>query len=193
MDTTTNLNYIATGLTAGTTYEFKIEARNQYDYSSFSDTLSLLCATVPESPTNIVTEMEATRVKISWTESTDNGSPITGFKIYVKEIGQSGAYTLEDVGCSPQSVTILLNKFCYIDLTTLLAIPYNVDGGDSVYAKVSAVNFYGESALSVEGNGAYYTREPDSPIQVLEDVTGKTSTTINLVWQDGSNNGGEPI
>lgn len=71
--------------------------------------------------------------------------------------------------------------------------PYNIDGGDHIYAKVSAVNVYGESDLSVEGNGAYYTRVPDQPVNVVEDRTAKTSTTVNLVWADGVNNGGVEI
>jgi uncharacterized protein YhjY with autotransporter beta-barrel domain len=33
LDTSTNANYLAIGLTAGTTYEFKIESRNQFGYS----------------------------------------------------------------------------------------------------------------------------------------------------------------
>jgi hypothetical protein len=32
-----------------------------------------------------------------------------------------------------------------INISTLLAAPYNVDGGDSIYAKVTATNVYGES------------------------------------------------
>lgn len=51
LDTTAATNYVATGLMAGQTYEFKVEARNQYDYSDFSDVLALLCATLPEVPT----------------------------------------------------------------------------------------------------------------------------------------------
>jgi hypothetical protein len=40
-----------------------------------------------------------------------------------------------------------------------------------VYAKVSAVNLYGESAQSIESNGAYYSRVPDSPINLAEDIS----------------------
>lgn len=74
-----------------------------------------------------------------------------------------------------------------------MAAPYNVDGGDSVYAKVSAVNFYGESEQSVDGNGAYYTRVPDSPVSLAEDISVRTYTTDGLTWADGSNNGGEVV
>ena len=42
--------YTSTGLTSGETYQFKIEARNSYGYSEFSDILTLLCAFKPEAP-----------------------------------------------------------------------------------------------------------------------------------------------
>jgi hypothetical protein len=51
----TSTSYTVTGLTAGKTYELKVEARNSYDYSSSSSVLTLLCAFIPDSPTTITT------------------------------------------------------------------------------------------------------------------------------------------
>ena len=82
--TTTSTDYLATGLTSGTTYEFKIEARNQYGYSTYSDTLSLLSAYIPEIPTSITTVIDGTSVKVSWSLPSDNGSPITQYKVYIR-------------------------------------------------------------------------------------------------------------
>ena len=62
--------------------------------------------------------------------------------------------------------------------------------GDSIYAKVSATNFYGESALSTEGNGATYTTVPDAPVSIAEDFSERTSTDIGLTWSEGTSNGG---
>jgi hypothetical protein len=50
---TVDLNYLAVGLTSGTTYEFKIEARNIYGYSEYSSVLSLFCAFIPTVPTDV--------------------------------------------------------------------------------------------------------------------------------------------
>lgn len=58
LDTTTDSSYIATSLTAGVTYELKIEARNQFGYSTYSDTIQLLCAFIPETPTTVETSIE---------------------------------------------------------------------------------------------------------------------------------------
>jgi hypothetical protein len=124
--------------------------------------------------------------------ATDNGSPVTQYKVFVKEI-DTGSFTLESVDCDGSTSLVIATKECLINISTLLALPYSVDGGDSIYAKVSAVNFYGEFARSTEGNGAYYTRVPDSPVNVAEDISVRTSTTDGLTWEDGVNNGGVPI
>ena len=45
-----NPGYKAENLITGVTYKFKIEARNSYGYSVFSDVLNILCASKPEAP-----------------------------------------------------------------------------------------------------------------------------------------------
>lgn len=77
---------MVTELTYGTIYEFKIEARNQYDFSEYSDTLTLLCAYIPAVPTTVATSMEGLQVKITWVLPTTNGSPIESYKVFIKEI-----------------------------------------------------------------------------------------------------------
>lgn len=144
LDSTTNTDYLVTGLTSGTTHEFKVEARNQYDYSEYSEVLTRLAAYIPEIPTNIVTTLEGDQVRISWDLSSDNGSPITQFKVFMNEIG-STIYTLEIVDCDGFDTDVITNQNCLINISTLLAAPYNVDGGDHIFAKVSALNLYGES------------------------------------------------
>ena len=50
----TSPSYLTTvTLTAGTTYKFKVTARNSVGTSSFSDPVSILAARVPDSPTNL--------------------------------------------------------------------------------------------------------------------------------------------
>jgi hypothetical protein len=47
--------YTATGLTSGLTYEFKVESRNSYSYSAYSDSISMLCAFKPNAPVTVTT------------------------------------------------------------------------------------------------------------------------------------------
>lgn len=168
---TTEPEFLVTELTAGVVYEFKIESRNQFGYSEYSFTQSILCATIPEVPTDITTSINETRdvVTVSWVLPTANGSPITTFKVFIKEMN-TDVYTQESVDCVGNDANVISNESCNINSATLITTPYNVDGGDHIWAKVSAVNVYGESDISTEGNGAYYTREPDSPVNVVEDI-----------------------
>lgn len=103
-----------------------------------------MCATLPEIPESVITAIEGDQVKISWTLPLDNGSPITQYKVFIKEI-DSGVFTLESTDCVGTDATVIANEYCYVSIPTLLATPYGVDGGDSIFAKVSAVNFYGET------------------------------------------------
>jgi hypothetical protein len=96
--TTADTNYLVTSLTSGTTYEFKLESKNEYGYSEYSSTLSLLAAHIPVIPTSVTTEIDGTQVKVTWSLPSDNGSPITAYKVFVREIGTT-TYTLENNDC----------------------------------------------------------------------------------------------
>ena len=81
----TSTSYTVTGLTAGKTYAFKVEARNSYSYSASSSPITLLCAFVPDSPTTITTANLNDKVSVTWNEPVTNGSPIIEYKIFIKQ------------------------------------------------------------------------------------------------------------
>jgi hypothetical protein len=56
--------YIAIDLTAGNNYQFKIESRNSYGYSAFSDSITLLCAFKPDAPSTVTTANSGNQVTI---------------------------------------------------------------------------------------------------------------------------------
>lgn len=85
---------------------------------------------------------------------------------------------------------MISNGYCNINLSTLLASPFNIVGGDSIHAKVIAANTYGESAQSDSGNGAVYTTIPDAPVGLAENASLRTSTNLGLTWSDGLSDGG---
>ncbi len=82
-------SYTAIELTAGVTYEFKIESRNSYGYSTYSSSISLLCAYVPDPPATVSSSNLADKVIITWSSPITNGSPITAYKIYIRQTDQS--------------------------------------------------------------------------------------------------------
>ena len=65
--------------------------------------------------------------------------------------------------------------------------------GDVVYAKVKATNLYGTSNDSPIGDGASIWLQPDAPINLANDVSVTTETTIGLTWSPGNSNGGTPV
>jgi hypothetical protein len=95
-------------------------------------------------------------VEISWTAPDNGGSAITGYKVYIKQKDLS--FSIDTVNCDMLTNTGLV---CSVPATVLIAEPFSLDWGDSVFAKVIAVNLYGDSSESPEGNGAYITTYPD--------------------------------
>ena len=80
----TDTAYIATDLTFGVTYEFKIESRNSYGYSAYSETITLLCAFKPDPPLTLSTANTNEFVTITWNDPIANGYSIHEYKVYVR-------------------------------------------------------------------------------------------------------------
>lgn len=183
-------SYTATNLAPGTTYEFNVEARNSYGYSTTSTGLELLCAFVPFAPLTVTTSNVGDQVEITWLEPVTNGSPITGYRVYV--VDSVGEFLEETTVCV--GTPVLESRSCQVALTTLRDAPFSLSPGTSVQAKVRSINFYGESAeLSDPGAGAFIQTVPDAPISVQDDPEVTSDEQVKIVWTDGGNNGGTPV
>jgi hypothetical protein len=75
----------------------------------------------------------------------------------------------------------------------LISAPFNLAQGDTVYAKLIAVNEWGDSVDSITGSGSVIWSVPDQPTSLVNNngVTG--STNIGLEWSDPVNTGGTDI
>ena len=72
-------------MTEGSTYQFKIKARNIYGFSVFSNTVSILAAQVPDQPSPAPnTTWVPDNVIVSWSIPDSGGSPITGFNVKLR-------------------------------------------------------------------------------------------------------------
>jgi hypothetical protein len=127
----TEKKYVATGLTPGMTYTFKVESRNSYDYSAYSAAFSILCAIEPEAPAAPTSAVSNDLILIDWVEPVTNGSPITAYRIYILE-NDGLTWTEETVECIGNSADVLANTACEVSSFTLLENPYNLVEGDSV-------------------------------------------------------------
>lgn len=82
---------------------------------------------------------------------------------------------------------------CTIPVAVLTGTPFSLAWGDSVSANVIAVNAYGNSVVSPDGNGATIITTPDSPITLVELIAQRTTSTLGLSWSDGSSDGGSEV
>lgn len=87
----------------------------------------------------------------------------------------------------------LPTETCTIPVNTLKTTPFEIDWGKGIYAKVVAINAYGPSAISDEGNGAVIITYPDAPITLEEDYSKRTATSVMLTWFEGVDNGGSTV
>jgi hypothetical protein len=142
----------------------------------------------PEPPTTTVFE---NTVVVNWLQPPPNGSPITSYRITFRQ--KDGDFSQDMVNCDGTVTTIILNKECILPFTTLRNAPFSLEFGDSVFAKVVAINYYGESESSDEGNGAIVLLVPDAPTGLADNVAVTTAYVIGFTWNDGMSTGGTPI
>jgi len=140
-------------------------------------------ADVPDSPTNLLAHPSSpTRVDLFWnTPENDGGSPITGYKIEVKEGG--GSYTILDNNTGNATTA-----YTHTDLTTNVSYIY----------RVYAINDEGTSNFSIEDIAT-----PRSTSEPLEDIVPNSPTSltavdisptsIELTWIKSAENNGPPV
>lgn len=105
--------YTISDLTAGLNYQFKVEARNSYGFSAYSDTLQLLCAFKPEAPLTVTTTNLNDKVVVDWAEPVSNGSPITAYKVYIaNEAGNE--FSQESADCDGTSAAVIAARQCEV-------------------------------------------------------------------------------
>ena len=75
---------MVSGLTSGVTYKFKVQSRNSFGLSSYSAIASILCAFVPNTPIAPSSHIDNSNTIITWTEPSNNGSPVTAYTVTIK-------------------------------------------------------------------------------------------------------------
>jgi large repetitive protein len=105
----TTQSFVVTGLTSGVTYNFKVQSRNSHGFSDYSDEVTLLCAFKPDAPLTVTTSISNSDVIVSWSNPVDNGSPITGYQVYVVQ-HNSAIYTLESTECDGSTTDVISNR-----------------------------------------------------------------------------------
>jgi hypothetical protein len=97
----------------------------------------------------VVETLVGTSVRVAWNPLATNGSPITAYKIEIKQ--QDGvSYTQDLTDCDGTNPTTVAGNYCLIPMTTLTAYPYLLAQGSLIIARVSALNVIGWSTPSAD-------------------------------------------
>lgn len=184
-------DFLVTSVNKGQTYRFKLQARNQYGYSAFSNEIAILAAQLPATPSTPTTSFDADYVTISWDEPDNMGSPITSYEILIEK--SDGNYQTNPTYCDGSQPAIIVARSCSIPASAINGSPYLKAWGSSIWAKVSATNLYGTSDHSTLGNGAVIVTVPDSPRNVANNPAVTSTNKIGIVFDAGFSDGGLPV
>jgi hypothetical protein len=69
---------------------------------------------------------------------------------------------------------------CLVPISELITIPYSIEWGSLIYARVYASNVKGDSPWSTVGTGAKILTNPDAPLNLQNVVSVTLATQIGL-------------
>ena len=172
--TSTATSAVVTGLIAGSSYQFRVTAKNIIG-SSIASFSSPTVATLPSSPTIATTTAASEQVTVTWNAPTHLGSgTLTGAEYVVTAYDAQG----NDAGsCSPTS-----------GQTTCVVT--GLDNGSPYTFKVAVVTTVGTSAQSSASAPATPAGVPSAPANVVATTSGSNMT---ITFEAPSDNGGAAI
>ncbi len=161
----TRSNYVVSGLTAGTNYQFRVQAYKTGETSAYSNIANAsTTATTPDAPANLVVNAtSSSQLSLNWLDTSDNEQ---GYKIERSSDGVNFA----------QIGTASANATSYADNNLTAATTYTY--------RVRAYNTAGDSSDSGATSGA--TLLLNTPGSLTAAVI--SSSRIDLSWYDYSSN-----
>jgi hypothetical protein len=168
------------GFSAGTTYNFKVQAFNEFGHSPDSAIFTVTTASVPVQLAAATTAFTGTnQVIVTWAQSSNSrGSAVTAYRIKFRT--SLGAYA-EAPGSvctsgAPGTVT------CTMLMSVLTAAPFSLAVGANIIAAVEATNAIGYSAASVDSTTFATVRSAPTVAPTLSRSATTSDTTIVLSW-----------
>lgn len=175
-DRTTNTSSTtcrATGLTNGTEYFFRVAARNDVGYGTYSSASSgTTPAGVPDTPAAPTAIGGISNVTVSWVAPATNGSAITGYRVQ-RSLSQTGGFsTIATGGCSTTSTSTATT--CTDNDPALIA-------DSDYYYRVAAIAAVGTSPYSAAAGPV--SPDSDNTTPVITAVTpGNRSLTVAFTY-----------
>src|SRR3989304_2949079 len=188
----TGTTYSHTGLTTGTSYIYRVFAINAQGIS-IASTEAIATPTssskpleniVPNPPTSLVaSDISSTSIKLTWViPATNNGPPVTGYKIEFKK--DSGSFTtlVENTGST-------INTYTHTGLTTNSKYTYKISAKNSVGFSPTS----NEASATPKSTSSLPTENiaPNPPKSLTAQSAGPTQ--IFLSWKEPTPNNGPVI
>ena len=166
--TANTTTYQNTGLTASTTYYYRVRAYNGSGNSGYSNTANATTSgTLPAAPSTLTaTAASSSQINLSWTDNSNNE---TGFKVERSPDGSTG---WTEIATPTANTTTYQNT--------------GLTASTTYYYRVRAYNGSGNSGYSNTANATTQGIPPAAPTNLI--ATAVSSSQINLSWTDNSNN-----
>ena len=114
-------------------YQFSVRAHNAHGWGPESDILVVIAAQNPQQMDPPTTYINNIFIKVEWIPAVSNGSPITEYKVFVKQ--QNGDFRQETTYCNGSIEPVLSQHFCEIPMSVLTQAPYSLVFDAEVVAK----------------------------------------------------------
>jgi hypothetical protein len=147
---------------------------------------------VPDQPEVPTLTLSGETLTISWVKPNNNGDAVSRYDVLVRT-NDGVTFNQSLANCDGSSAIVLGEASCDIPATAFNEAPFNLPWGSELFAKIVAVNSKGSSSESDVSSGAFLYRRPDKPLNVLENLSERTISTLGFSWTPGAENGGLPV
>ena len=175
---TTELTYKHRSLQTGSTWYYRVAARNRGGLGLWSDPVVMgkTASGTPEAPGNLrATTLSAYDIELTWNEPKDNGEPITGYHLERSRDGSADSWS--------RQATPGADDTTYTDAT--------LDANTRYYYRIRAVNSVGAGAWSRSVSAMTQLTPPDAPS--LTSVEADGPNAIVVTWEEPFYLGDLPI
>jgi hypothetical protein len=136
---------------------FRYRVSNTYGWGSYSDLLTAVAASPPETPIQPTTANTGTSIQVSWSNPYNGGSPITSLSVEIRT-SDGVSFSTEPLYCNAELDTTIMDRgYCVIPMSILTATPFSLSQADLVIARMSASNVVGASSYSDEAEDVSLT------------------------------------
>jgi len=172
---------VTSGVVGGTTYSFRVTAKNAHGWGTVSATTSIKAAGVPDSMAAVTTSVQGTTdVRISWAAPDFNSEALTGYKILIKQ--NDGSFSEDTTNCVGTDPTIMSQLYCDVPMSTLRASPYSLTYGALVVAKAYATNSIGNGGISPENSSGATIQTPPTQMATPQRGASTTESSLHVTW-----------